>query len=205
MEVLEGRKVLENIDPKIHLEVEVVAKKLGITRKGVFYLIKNKEITPYTYKQGKKDKFYFDKDEIDKVKKSRKEKQEYKEVSKIKRIVEKEANTQQDNFELLDIDKNEKLKSKKVDDVANRIIKDKEITKSENKTLNELIITFSKALDNNTKALENQEKIINELLIENRILKQKVEALTIQLPAPKNNLLPAKNKLATLIENIFSK
>ena len=105
----------------------------------------------------------------------------------------------------MDIDKNEKLKSKKVDDVANRIIKDKEITKSENKTLNELIITFSKALDNNTKALENQEKIINELLIENRILKQKVEALTIQLPAPKNNLLPAKNKLATLIENIFSK
>jgi plasmid maintenance system antidote protein VapI len=46
MEALEGRKVLQEIDPKLHLEVEEVANKLGITRKGVFYLIKNKEITP---------------------------------------------------------------------------------------------------------------------------------------------------------------
>ena len=203
MEALEVRKVLQEIDPKLHLEVEEVAKKLGITRKGVFYLIKNKEITPYTYKQGKKDKFYFDKDEIDKVRKARKEKQKYKEVSKIKSIVEKEAYTLQDNSEILDTDNNRKLKSKKVDDLANKIIKDKEITKSENKTLNELIITFSKALDNNTKALENQEKIINELLIENRILKQKVEVLSGQLPAPKNNLLPAKNKMSIFFENIF--
>jgi predicted DNA-binding transcriptional regulator AlpA len=204
MEALEVRKVLQEIDPKLHLEVEEVAKKLGITRKGVFYLIKNKEITPYTYKQGKKDKFYFDKDEIDKVRKSRKEKQKYKEVSKIKSIVEKEAYTLQDNSEILDTDNNRKLKSKKVDDLANKIIKDKEITKSENKTLNELIITFSKALDNNTKALENQEKIINELLIENRILKQKVEALSIQLPAPKQNQLPSKNKLSIFLEKILN-
>jgi predicted DNA-binding transcriptional regulator AlpA len=90
MEALEVRKVLQEIDPKLHLQVEEVAKKLGITRKGVFYLIKNKEITPYTYKQGKKDKFYFDKDEIDKVRKSRKEKQKYKETSKIIRIVEQQ-------------------------------------------------------------------------------------------------------------------
>lgn len=205
MEVLEGLKVLENIDPKLHLEVEEVAKKLGITRKGVFYLIKAKEISPYTYKQGRKDKFYFDKDDVDKVKKSRKEKQKYKEVSKIKRIVEKEANTQQDNYQILYTDNNQKNKSTKVDDIANKIFKDRELNKSENKTLNDLILTFSKALDNNTKALENQEKIINELLIENRVLKQKVEALTIQLPAPKNNLLPAKNKLSIFFENIFCK
>jgi DNA-binding transcriptional regulator GbsR (MarR family) len=204
MEALEVRKVLQEIDPKLHLQVEEVAKKLGITRKGVFYLIKNREITPYTYKQGKKDKFYFDKDEIDKVRKSRKEKQKYKEVNKIKSIVEKEAYSLQDNSEILDTDNNRKLNSKKVDDITNKIIKDKEITKSENKTLNDLIITFSKALDNNTKALDNQEKIINELLIENRILKQKVDALSIQLPAPKQNQLPAKNKLSIFLDKILN-
>lgn len=203
MEVLEGRKVLQEIDPKIHLEVEEVAKKLGITRKGVFYLIKNKEITPYTFKQGKKDKFFFEKDEIDKVRKSRKEKQKYKETSKIKRIVEKEAYTLQDNSEILDTDNNRKLNSKKVDDLTNKIIRDKELTKSENKTLNDLILTFSKAIDNNTKALENQDKIINELILENRVLRQKVNDLTIQLPAPKQNQLPEKNKLSIFFENIF--
>jgi hypothetical protein len=86
MESLEARKVLQEIDPKLHIEV---SKKLGITRK-VFYLIKNREITPLTYKQCKKDKFYFDKDEVDKVRKSRKEKQKYKVTSKIKRIVEQQ-------------------------------------------------------------------------------------------------------------------